>query len=77
VTDRERIDALLDEILRLKGAVLTADVEDVAGHESGCIWEKHRLCICELIYKVRSESYNEGWTDGYDEGYEAVILNGG
>jgi hypothetical protein len=48
----------------------TDRVPDVAGHESGCVWPTHRVCICTHVFDVRRESFNEGWKDGYEEGFD-------
>lgn len=56
---------------------VTDKAPDIPGHESGCPWETKRVCVCPLIFQVRSESFNEGWKDGYDEGFDEGFSYGG
>ena len=42
--------------------------DDIPGHESGCVWEVKKVCICDILWQTRREAYNEGWNDGFDEG---------
>lgn len=51
---------------------------DIPGHESGCVWEVKKVCICDILWQTRRDSYNEGWNDGFDEGsmWIGVDVNG-